>query len=431
MENMLNVPSTVKGHVKEALKNQTDVTLGRMTDNMFREHPVFNILGNRGSELREVLDDYYDALGLFGRSSNRKRGIENALDVITPYLDTMEYHYKSLGLDYEDVIGEDGSFRYVVMQAFNVIYELAKFNLYGRRVLKITDPELKKRLSETDFKNIRMGDLNIPFESFYIDIGIKETAEYKEDTPRIPLNRERIYKRLNGKISINIEGIIISRYPDGYNFYCLHETSIYGDILNKEGNIVGKMQKTLEYPLTIPVFNDGDDDMNTITEKIARSSTTLFPGSLEFYETASKAFRKGVSLAMNTILYASYVNKRRKEKLIEEKPLSDDFRITPFPMSKKAAKRNSGKYYYTFLKASSENKKTWKRENEKVSESKRNGGKPFLVRGHWRNQPYGSRENPEYKLKWIEPYWKNLTPGKEKNGVEPDSEEKYRIYTMR
>lgn len=30
---------------------------------------------------------------------------------------------------------------------------------------------------------------------------------------------------------------------------------------------------------------------------------------------------------------------------------------------------------------------------------------PHLVRGHFRKQPFGSRDNPEYKIIWIEPYF--------------------------
>lgn len=32
--------------------------------------------------------------------------------------------------------------------------------------------------------------------------------------------------------------------------------------------------------------------------------------------------------------------------------------------------------------------------------------KRWAVRGHWRNQPYGPRENPEYRQRWIDPYIK-------------------------
>jgi len=32
--------------------------------------------------------------------------------------------------------------------------------------------------------------------------------------------------------------------------------------------------------------------------------------------------------------------------------------------------------------------------------------KRWAVRGHWRNQPYGPRNNPEYRQKWIDPYIK-------------------------
>jgi hypothetical protein len=32
--------------------------------------------------------------------------------------------------------------------------------------------------------------------------------------------------------------------------------------------------------------------------------------------------------------------------------------------------------------------------------------KRWAVRGHWRNQPFGPRENPEYRQRWIDPYIK-------------------------
>lgn len=44
----------------------------------------------------------------------------------------------------------------------------------------------------------------------------------------------------------------------------------------------------------------------------------------------------------------------------------------------------------------------------------------FLVRGHWRRQPIGSRKDPRYKMTWIKPYWKG-----------PETSEVYqRVYSM-
>lgn len=30
----------------------------------------------------------------------------------------------------------------------------------------------------------------------------------------------------------------------------------------------------------------------------------------------------------------------------------------------------------------------------------------WIVRGHWRHQPYGPRDNPSYEWRWINPYIK-------------------------
>lgn len=35
---------------------------------------------------------------------------------------------------------------------------------------------------------------------------------------------------------------------------------------------------------------------------------------------------------------------------------------------------------------------------------------PHLRCGHWRNQPFGSRSNPQYRLQWIEPVWVGISP---------------------
>ena len=42
--------------------------------------------------------------------------------------------------------------------------------------------------------------------------------------------------------------------------------------------------------------------------------------------------------------------------------------------------------------------------------SPENGVTPHWRCGHWRNQPFGSREHPQYRIQWIEPVWVNGMP---------------------
>ena len=440
MEDLADVPKTVKSDVKNALMNPQiscgDIYYPKMSV-AHERHLVLKTLDLLSPEWEDRATEYMRAAKIFGTSRDPKKAAKEASEIAISFI----HNYASkTQLDRMRKMdgGKAGNknslsrvvyLNMLIIQVFSRIYELAKFNVHGRRVMKITDRELKERLSNTDFKNIRMSHLDIPFESFYIDVGIREKAVYDDISTRGKYHGypEKVF---NGKIEIGLEGIIISRYLDGYGFICIHDTSIRGDIVGEHGRNVRKMEENVAFPIACYVSKTGDD-MEKIATHLRYLSTNIFPRSPEFADVSERVFKKGISMALNTIIYASHVNKQRKEKLVEEKPPSGNFYAAPFPASRKAAKKNSGKYYYTFLKASSESKKAWKRENEKASESKRNGGKPFLVRGHWRNQPYGSRENPEYKLKWIEPYWKNLAPEKEKNVAEPDSEEKYRIYTMR
>jgi len=50
--------------------------------------------------------------------------------------------------------------------------------------------------------------------------------------------------------------------------------------------------------------------------------------------------------------------------------------------------------------------RTPERATESTGTTHVNWSKRWAVRGHWRNQPYGPRDNPTYRQKWIDPYIK-------------------------
>ena len=62
-----------------------------------------------------------------------------------------------------------------------------------------------------------------------------------------------------------------------------------------------------------------------------------------------------------------------------------------------------------------------RRARHEVSETGRLIHHRFVVRGHWRQQPVGPRQDKKFKLKWIKPYWKGPTT----------AEVVERVYTMK
>ncbi len=79
---------------------------------------------------------------------------------------------------------------------------------------------------------------------------------------------------------------------------------------------------------------------------------------------------------------------------------TDSYKISDEPAPKKAGKKRRQKYLvptHTFILPQTSTLNFNSNPNKTLT--------PHLRCGHWRNQPFGSRANPQYRLQWIEPVW--------------------------
>jgi hypothetical protein len=133
------------------------------------------------------------------------------------------------------------------------------------------------------------------------------------------------------------------------------------------------------------------------TEKITNKNNANDNNSLDLIDTEQET-NLVVSLFLQTMLYIE----NYQPELLEFKPISKGFFQSKNSTKKLPIKGLIVGENYRILT-----------EKNNCSQDKQENSSSHLVRphwrsGHWRNQPYGSKENPKYKTIWIQPVMINF-----------------------
>jgi hypothetical protein len=252
------------------------------------------------------------------------------------------------------------------------------FYINNKKIFKF-EKELTEMLLKTDLENVDAGLVKTPFNCFYISV--PESTLFYPDTDSDELCIvEGIYVNLgygikNNKIDYNQRLLAISlinksspNSPQGY----FEVMKYLGFPYNKNGNIFTQL---IEYLKEDPAADDKD------LEKI-------------------------FSFVINAILYLN-----SDKALIEEviPNYIETIKLKSPKKIKRAKKKNLGisklKHHYVGRDIVLDHKFKRQIETEKENKPSKKFSSQWIVRGHWRNQPYGERMLKR-KLIWIEPFIK-------------------------
>lgn len=232
---------------------------------------------------------------------------------------------------------------------------------YGKKVIRFENQTVAQQLDSTDALSLRSEDLGPQmFDVYYVETGAKQVGSVLGFFVIIRGDAIDLQVLTKGEGNNNV----------GYGSYQLHlgEGAPLADVADKA------VLEAKEWGRTV--------GLNTIDEK------------------ASGEIRKQINFIFSTLFYihSAVANPDRIAETISAK--------RKIPINQINTKKESirqAKIFHSILI------KTLPHEQREFSEGakKREGGMPLtLVRGHYRRQPIGTREKPNYKTIWIKPFWR-------------------------
>jgi len=268
-------------------------------------------------------------------------------------------------------------FAAVAQESAGALVRVALFRKQGMRVLRFGSSTLKQKILETAGEKLKPGDIRQPFGVYYVDVD-----ETLEDS----------WPLLEKKMQRYVDGVLAERYADGMMATLFSESTVW------QGGAKVKLYEELH-------FSIGDDETieGAVTRFLESVGNRYGGTNSEYAAIDEKAARLAIAHLIGASAYLS-IYRDKTDRVAEEPP--------PPPSSLKKLgkrKRNAPKnrQYHYVLTEPKEASRSWERGAENA---RRKQSKATLVRGHWRNQPYGSTrlEKRPTKLIWIEPYWKNI-----------------------
>ncbi|MEA2019655.1 MAG: hypothetical protein U9N59_14535 [Campylobacterota bacterium] len=242
------------------------------------------------------------------------------------------------------------------------------------------DSFLIEQLNNTKLDNIYINDLLFPFNSFYLNLNNFNYVFSNEN--------------LNIDINIKIEGVYVIKNDDDLEFTFLTN--------HKSLNFI-----RLNFPCDLSKLNDLIS-LYSVVKCNSNEELERYRGHPDEDEMLAKCASISYDLSelshlvFSIILYLSSYWNHKKDRIIEKFEYSK--------LKKEHNKKNNAKKLAIKL-ANSENIIYLKMTDQETIESKQSKEyftlkNLFLVRGHWRKQPIGKKENNLYKTIWIKPFWK-------------------------
>lgn len=238
------------------------------------------------------------------------------------------------------------------IHAYQILMSMAYLHKKtGKKVVQFQNETVLKQLISTDALTLHAQDLgNRPFDTFYVDT--------KTD-------------------SIYIDGLFIQ----------FMDELLYLIVMKGE-----------EFGMYEMIFDD--NPLSTIAEGGVQKAiqwSTKYGVSLSANHI--DMMRNEINFAMSTLFYL-HCTISDPNRIVETKP--KDHKKSAKINPKKEAVRSS-RTYHTFLIKTSVSEQA---EYTAGEESLKKEIPLTLVRGHYRRQPIGTREKPNYKTIWIKPFWR-------------------------
>lgn len=243
----------------------------------------------------------------------------------------------------------------------------------GKKFIKIADERLKEDIFHTDIGNMLLNDLNLPFDTFYIELDL----EYHFGTER----------------KHTIEGALIQNFSDWVLIDAME--------IDKSNDMPSLIYFTIfkNTPIKDQIERIAKDFFDSTYSKFfhnkARSSL----------EEKDRGLVSQIVKLFSALFYLDHAQRELKSSISEInewKPYS--FKTVKSSTTEFNAKRLKA-YHYILLHNPDAKAKTI--STHSISHSKQN--KMTLVRGHWRRQQIGQRNvEKQFKTIWIKPFWKNI-----------------------
>ena len=284
------------------------------------------------------------------------------------------------------MMNSDPHFTYIGICNFIIMYE------YWIRKGKHfhIDNDLANMLVQTDVHKVKSSSIKLPFDSTYFTV--------PSDLVRIEITDE-------GEVVYRCyaEGAYVSSIKDGNDNTYLR-ISMFNNVKNEKNP--KEKEGQIGVNLLLPI--NETDDVFTVLERRLDEMLPLTPtkGMDDYYikrnyRVIAKRF---VLLIINSLLYL------QSDKAVLESVNAN--KIENKKYKKKRSKRSADNSYIRIGKKVTINP-SYKKVYEKLNtlDSEGNNRKQYrgqwIVRGHWRNQPYGEGLS-QRKLIWIEPYVKGI-----------------------
>lgn len=263
----------------------------------------------------------------------------------------------------------------VVQDFVKLFSDYKVFENEGKKLITITSDKLKEELFNTAIDKMTINDLHLPFKIFFVKLDIKFTES------------------LIGNQKIVIDGAYIRE----------HENLIHVISMETHNSMGIPAMTYFDIYKDIPIINQ--------ISRIAKSMQASYPDALktDIMNQYDIHLVSSISKLFSILFYMDYAQKEEKETIQEKnewKPYTK-----PKKTSKKVNKVNIKKLksYHNFNLCSNPSIRA---TGSNIMSHKQT--KITLVRGHWRNQAHGPKNDKKHKLIWIKPFWKNLDQEKNK-----------------
>jgi len=278
-------------------------------------------------------------------------------------------------LDYIDLISKFSPEinDYILKDFLQLFGEWAKFENDGKKVIKIVDKELREQLFNTDINKMTIDDLHLPFNKCFIELKLYFEQDIKPNEP------------------LFIEGVFVEEFED----------RIHICTLEKNQNIQIPSMTYFDIYKGISII----EQVYRITQEFKNMYQSQIKEVFYFpeLERQDQSHINLIVKIFSILFFLDYAQREQKESVIDQNNWKQHQIKNTTNKQRKKKKINTKrvKAYHIF-------NLTVSKYDHNIKGNKTKQNKMALVRGHWRNQPYGTMENKYYRLKWIKPFWKNL-----------------------
>lgn len=309
-------------------------------------------------------------------------------------------------------------------------YFLAKFMQDGRNIFHL-EPGLIELFNKTKIDDVVLEDVLLPYDSFYLHFGEAAGIE----APNYFGEYSELYnKELNKSSGVFIEGAFVELQRDHFGDYqsiqLLLVPKAYGDsgfshLINLDCHVKGGVVRKDVKNSVLNAFKDAihqNPFQNDLMNQKSNNHSVLgkdfdwHQAKKDWRPSAEKlaweaAATKAITLIVNAILYLTSQDSDVEEDFPDSYPkkLVTKAKSDNIKEAKRAESKLASQGYTKIKFVGRSVKKYFQHEHSSSSVSS------HWRRGHWRKQPFGSKEEGKTRPVWIKPTIVNKGAGEEQN----------------